>query len=123
LKEWAINEFYRGWIKRGENMPRGKELDYNKIKEMLISGMSSAEIAKEEHCSKSSIERLRREFREADLLPDLAPIGTETTIDEGKVWALAWGRWSIDRIADECRCTTSEVLRILRERLHGQGQV
>lgn len=104
-------------------MSRERELDYGKITEMIRSGMSCAEIAREEGCSKSSIERLRRELMKDDPTYNMDSGGNEKEIDEGKVWALAWGHWSIDSIAAECRCTTGEVLRILRERLHGQGQI
>ncbi len=92
-----------------------KSIDRIKVKEMLKSGMTCYEVAREEGCSQSSVERIRRILREEDETYE----DQRNRIDEGKVWALGWARWPIPDIARECYCSEGDVIRILAERVNG----
>lgn len=83
--------------------------DHEKMRELIQKGYAVKEIAQICEVVPQTVmaERLRmhREIGEG--------------LDEGKIWALAWGGWTIDRIAWECHCTPRTVLKVLERKMKG----
>lgn len=98
---------------------RLKEVDDEEVKLRLLNGYPVKQIARDLHCSQSTIWRVRNTLKDEN-----GNVPTVSTIDEGKIWALSYAGWTMEDITRDCRCTPEDVKRVVRERMqrfYGQG--
>lgn len=86
-----------------------KEGDRRKILDLYAKGTSCRTIAERMNYAESTVRREITAWRKYNCKP--------AEIDEGKVFALAYGGWTIRDIAGECRCTEAQAQAIIRERI------
>lgn len=91
---------------------RQKEVNDEEVKLRLLNGYPVKQIARDLHCSQSTIWRVRSTLKD-----EHGEVPRVATMDEGKIWALAYGRWSMEAITHECRCTPEDVHRVVRDRM------
>lgn len=92
---------------------RKRTLDHDQIIRLHAEGLKDKEVAERIGCSISSVSNILSRWRKAQRMK----AGQFDTVDEGKIWALAFGGWTLTSIAEEVGCPVEQAAEVIRKRL------